>query len=195
MKRVFISYSHKDEEWKDRLVAQLGVLQQQGLLEIWEDRQIAAGDDWLPAIESALNTCNTAVLLISANFLTSKFILEEELPQLLKRRQDEGVRVIPLIAKPCAWQSVKWLKKIQARPKGNKALSEMRKPIADAALAAFAKEVDLNQAVAGMRESGYQYYLPLGLFARAAYYRSQNEFALARAGLSFGGVPGEHRRE
>jgi len=48
---VFISYSHKDEEWKDRLVSHLGVLQQEGLLDIWEDRRIAAGDDWYDEIE------------------------------------------------------------------------------------------------------------------------------------------------
>ncbi len=47
---VFISYSHKDEEWKDKLVDHLGVLQEEGLLKIWEDRQIEGGDDWFPEI-------------------------------------------------------------------------------------------------------------------------------------------------
>ncbi len=46
--RIFISYSHDDEAWKDRVVSQLGVLEHEGLLSVWEDRQIAAGDDWLP---------------------------------------------------------------------------------------------------------------------------------------------------
>ncbi len=41
----------------------------------------------------------------------------------------------------------------------------------------------LNQAVQGFREAGRQDYLPRGLFARAACYRSQNEFALAWADL------------
>jgi len=35
MKRIFISYSHKDETWKNRLTAQLKVLQ---LQEAWEDK-------------------------------------------------------------------------------------------------------------------------------------------------------------
>lgn len=52
--KVFISYSHQDEQWKDQLVAHLGVLQQQKLLTIWDDRQIAAGDDWQPQIELAM---------------------------------------------------------------------------------------------------------------------------------------------
>ncbi len=37
----------------------------------------------------------------------------------------------------------------------------------------------LQQAVAGLREAGYQHELPRGLFTRAACYRSQNEFTLA----------------
>ena len=41
----------------------------------------------------------------------------------------------------------------------------------------------LQQAVTGLREAGRQDDLPLGLFARAACYRSQNEFALAWADL------------
>ena len=31
---VFISYSHKDEDWKNRLVTHLGVLRHQGLLDL-----------------------------------------------------------------------------------------------------------------------------------------------------------------
>ena len=72
MAGVFISYSHKDEAWKDRLVAQLGVLAGEGL-ETWDDRRIAGGDDWLPEIEQAMANCDVALLLISASFLTSKF--------------------------------------------------------------------------------------------------------------------------
>ncbi len=32
---VFISYSHKDEEWKNRLVTQLGVLEKESLFDFW----------------------------------------------------------------------------------------------------------------------------------------------------------------
>ena len=42
--RVFISYSHLDEDWKHRLVGHLRVLQRQGLLDFWDNRQLQAGD-------------------------------------------------------------------------------------------------------------------------------------------------------
>ena len=113
---IFISYSHKDETWKDRLVTHLNVLQYQDSLEIWDDRRIEAGEDWFQEIEAALNASSIALLLISANFLTSKFITKEEVPRLLQRRAQEGVRLIPVILEPCAWQKVPWLARIQARP-------------------------------------------------------------------------------
>ena len=48
---VFISYSHKDETWKDRLVTHLGVLQREELLDTWDDRRVGAGANWHEAIQ------------------------------------------------------------------------------------------------------------------------------------------------
>jgi tetratricopeptide (TPR) repeat protein len=139
--KVFISYSHKDEQWKDRLVTHLRVLEKQALLDVWDDRRIKAGEDWQEEIRQALNSADIAILMISANFLTSDFILGEEVPPLLERRQNQGLKVIPLITKPCVWQQVKWLRPIQARPKDGKPLSRMRGGKLDEALAALAKEI------------------------------------------------------
>lgn len=139
--RVFISYSHKDEKWKDRFVEQLGVLEKEKLLEVWEDRQIGAGDDWKERIQEALDSCDIAVLLISASFLGSNFILKEEVEKLLRRRKEEGVWVIPLIIKPCPWQEVMWLSRMQAWPKDGKALSTMAEHEADELMAKLATEI------------------------------------------------------
>ncbi len=54
MSQVFISYSHQDNVWKDRLVGQLQVLQNENLFSFWVDDQIQTGDDWLPEIKKAL---------------------------------------------------------------------------------------------------------------------------------------------
>jgi formylglycine-generating enzyme required for sulfatase activity len=120
---IFISYSHADEEWKDRVVKQLRVLESEGHFDVWEDRQIAVGEDWYPEIEKALTNASVAILLISADFLTSRFIKGEEVPRLLKRRAEEELRVIPLILKPCAWKRISWLKGIQVHPKDGHPLS------------------------------------------------------------------------
>ena len=52
--RIFISYSHQDRSWLERLTEQLAVLQRRGLVDIWSDELIAVGDAWEPAIETAL---------------------------------------------------------------------------------------------------------------------------------------------
>ena len=138
---VFISYSHKDEVWKDRLETQLRVLQFQGMLQTWTDRQIDAGDDWFARIEEAMNRAAVAILLISADSLTSEFILREEVTTLMQRRQRDGLRIFPVIVRPCPWQEVGWLSRMQCRPKDGRALSSNTKAKYEELLAAIAAEV------------------------------------------------------
>jgi len=106
---IFISYSHKDEEWKDRLLTHLGNMENEGVLDIWNDRRIEAGDDWYKEIEYAISVASIAILLISADFLASKFIISEEVPRLLERNTKAGLRIIPIILRPCNWLEIKWL--------------------------------------------------------------------------------------
>ena len=148
MSKIFISYSHKDEVWKDRLQEQLGALALEGYFSVWDDRQIKPGDDWFAEIERALNQADVAVMLISASFLTSTFIRTEEVPKLIQRREQEGMRLIPLVIKPCAWQGVPWLAAIQGGSKDNFVLAGLSKNKQDqefANLALHIKDI-LNSA-------------------------------------------------
>ncbi|MFL6203401.1 MAG: TIR domain-containing protein, partial [Thermoanaerobaculia bacterium] len=124
MPSIFISYSHKDEAWKDRLASHLGVLAKQELLDLWDDRRIGAGEEWFEEIEAAIEDADVAVLLVSADFLNSKFILEEEVPRFLQRRVDDGLKVFPLVVRHCLWKRVAWLSRLQLRPKDGKPLDE-----------------------------------------------------------------------
>src|SRR5688572_2756106 len=126
MPSVFISYSHKDEVWKDRLAKHLGVLEREGLLDVWDDRKIAAGDEWRKEIGSAIERASVAVFLISADFLTSKFILDEEVPRLLQLRSQEEMRVVPVIVRSCTWKHTGWLSRLQARPLDGRPLNSFR---------------------------------------------------------------------
>jgi TIR domain len=137
MPSVFLSYSHKDEVWKDRLKTHLGVLE----LDTWDDRRIEGGADWSEEIQKAMARASVAVLLISQHFLTSKFILGEEVPRLLQRRKEEGLPVIPVIVQTCAWDQVEWLRGIQGRPQDGKALSSFRGDRRNQELTKIAKEI------------------------------------------------------
>lgn len=117
---VFISYSHNDEAWKDRVVRQLKVLQVP--LSPWHDRHIQAGAKWEDEIRTAMDRAEIAVLLISADFLASEFILGVEVPRLLERHREEGMQLYPIIISPCAWKSIDWLRPIQCRPKDGEPL-------------------------------------------------------------------------
>jgi len=100
-KTLFISYSHKDKEYLDRLLVHLRPLVKAGLIEEWNDTQIAAGTNWKEEIDKALHKAAAAVLLISADFLASNFIVDHELPPLLKKASEDGTVILPLILKPC----------------------------------------------------------------------------------------------
>jgi hypothetical protein len=123
---VFLSYSHKDEKWKDQLRIQLEVLEQQGLLEVWDDRQIDAGETWYDKIRSAMEGAEVAVCLISAEYLASDFCTKEEIPYLLKRRTDQGMRLLPVLLRPCPWKFVSWLKAIQMLPRDGQTIADLR---------------------------------------------------------------------
>src|ERR1700692_1796339 len=115
--RVFISYSRHDREYKDQLVRQLMVLERQGLLATWSDERIELGADWHSELLDALSSVSVVILLITANFLTSEFILREEVPRALEQRRASGVKVIPVYCRPCAWEAVPWLARIQIWPR------------------------------------------------------------------------------
>ncbi len=140
---VFISYSHKDEKWKNLLMKHLGVLRDQGLLGIWEDRRIEAGADWHANIQEAMKSASIAVLVITGNSLTSEYILKDEVPPLLERRRAEGVRMFPLVAEPCAWHTVDWLRQMNLRPTDGRPLSSGSDNQIDSDLTALTSEIYL----------------------------------------------------
>ncbi len=118
--KIFISYSHKDEEFKDELITMLAGLQRRGVINAWQDRRIEEGDEWYQEIQDAMNDSDLAILLVSASFIASRFIQDEELPKLLKRRIEGGLRVVPVIVRSCLWQSEPVLKDLQGLPRDGK---------------------------------------------------------------------------
>jgi hypothetical protein len=89
-KPVFVSYSHKDEEWLKKLRMFLRPLEDRGLLKVWDDTEIRPGALWMDDIRQSLEAARVAVFLVTQNFLNSDFIREKELPRLLQNAQDRG---------------------------------------------------------------------------------------------------------
>lgn len=158
-KPIFISYAHKDNEnsdpakrWLDRLKEHLKPLVQQDNLTVHSDQDIGLGDDWHEHIQTDLNCARAAVLLVSPAFLASEYIHNNELPVLLRNAKELGVKIIPVILRPCLFQETKFkypdpisgpeeftLASLQAAGSPNKALSEMTEGEQDRALLSVAK--------------------------------------------------------
>jgi len=100
--KVFISFNRKDSRYLHTLHAHLRYDERAGTIKFWDGTRIEPGSKWRKAIEEALATASIAVLLVSADFLASDFIAEEELPYLLEA-EARGMRIYSVILRPCAF--------------------------------------------------------------------------------------------
>ena len=96
MKNVFISYSHKDEEYKNQLIAHLSGLVRNKIIHLWDDRQIKIGDSWDATIKNKLEESDVAIFLISSDFLSSSYINEVEIKKTLERHSKGEILLIPV---------------------------------------------------------------------------------------------------
>jgi hypothetical protein len=110
---VFISYSHRDEKYKDELLRHLRILEKQGVASFWDTSLIPAGADWSREIRKAIDKTRVAVLLISPDFLASDYVVDQELPALFKSAKERNVIVLPILVRPTLWTSVPDLAQFQ----------------------------------------------------------------------------------
>ena len=93
---IFVSYSHEDEEWKNRLRQMLTPFLRDGDIELqlWvDDESIQPGDRWHETIQNALETAGVAVVLVSASFLESEYVMKYELPEIISAAADGKIRL------------------------------------------------------------------------------------------------------
>jgi cell division protein FtsZ len=135
--RIFISYCHKDLEWLERLSVHMTPLLRENFIDWWDDRRIMAGSRWLEQIEEAIRSAEIAILLISADFLASDFIANNELPPLLKAAEAGGTAVLSLIVSPSRYDQTHALSRY-------KAINDEGKPLIG--MTAFEQEETLVKA-------------------------------------------------
>jgi tetratricopeptide (TPR) repeat protein len=138
---VFVSYSHKDEPWKDLLLPQLEVLVQLNRIDLWADRKIDGGDSWYPEIKGAMERAKAAVCLISAHYLSSPFVLKEEVPYFLAQREERGLLLLPVLVSSCPWELVEWISAIQMVPRDGRTLDSLPDHEKNAVLSALAGQI------------------------------------------------------
>lgn len=98
---IFIFYTDNDNDnidsnkrWLDRLLVHIAPLNLQKKVSIWSVQEMAISKTWFQEIQ-------VAVLLISPEFLASKYICNNELPVIIKSVSERGAMILPIILRSC----------------------------------------------------------------------------------------------
>ncbi|NIA13347.1 MAG: TIR domain-containing protein [Nitrospiraceae bacterium] len=142
---VFISYSHRDREWLDRLQVHLKPQERTGAIEAWDDTRCQPGTKWKEEIANALAAAKVAILLVSADFLASDFIANNELPPILEAAKSEGLTILSVIVSPCRFAQTPMLPEFQAVNAPSRPLTAMSKAEQEQVF------VDVTIAIDGIR--------------------------------------------
>lgn len=114
---IFISFSHKDQSYRDELVPALEAVA--AIRDrVWFDQKfVDIGDQFHPEIQQALAESKIGILLVSNHFLTSEYIKAHELPFLLRQAERGGLKLGILYVSSVARAALSILVEIDGRPR------------------------------------------------------------------------------
>jgi len=98
-KRIFFSYSKKDENYRAELESHFAALRRSGKIDTWCDVNLTAGQEWDKKIKEELERADIVMLLLSSDFMATDYIWNTEIPKIIK----EGKTVVPIFLRPCDW--------------------------------------------------------------------------------------------
>lgn len=113
--KLFFSYSHRDEPLRDELAKHLKILEREGLVSSWHDRKILAGDIWDDQITINQETADIILLLISADFIASRYCWDIEITRAMALHESGNACVIPVLLRSVDWTNAPF-SKLQAVP-------------------------------------------------------------------------------
>src|SRR5262249_40396171 len=101
---IFCSYAHEDDTWRQKLETHMSPLKRQGLIFLWHDRQILAGQDWTKTIDTRLESASVILLLVSADFFASDYCYGIEMKRAMERESAGEARIIPILVREVYWK-------------------------------------------------------------------------------------------
>ncbi|HEY0755257.1 MAG TPA: TIR domain-containing protein, partial [Ktedonobacteraceae bacterium] len=102
--KIFYCYAHEDGELRERLERHLIPLRQRRDITGWFDLDIQAGSDWKRESEAHLDEADIILLLLSADFLASRYGETVEMTRALERHRTGMASIMPILLKPVSWE-------------------------------------------------------------------------------------------
>lgn len=121
--KVFMSYSHEDEKYKEKLDKHLAVLKRNKKIKTWNDRKLVPGKDIDKEIGKSLVEADIIILLLSADFFASEYCYCTEMTKALELYEEGQNMIVPVIVRSCDWLGSP-LAKLVALPKDGKAIDK-----------------------------------------------------------------------
>ena len=121
--KAFISYSHHDEHYLERLKIHLTPMRREKRITDWADKDIYAGSDLDSSISDELENSDLFIALISPDYLASNYCYEKEFDKAMAMQEAGRITIVPIILQPCEWKITPF-GKMKALPKDGKAVSE-----------------------------------------------------------------------
>ena len=147
--QLFISYSHHDRKWLERLQIHLRPLVRDAAVDLWDDTKIQAGAQWHDEIARALSHARIAILLVSADFLASDYVAQYELPSLLEAARSDGAVILPVIVSASGYTRNKDLAPFQAVNDPKQPLNSLPEPEQEGV---FEKVAETVEQILGQQE-------------------------------------------
>jgi hypothetical protein len=137
--RTFISYSHDDDRYVERLTKCLRPIERRGAIAKWHDGELFPGTNLNSAISKQLDETDVFICLLSDSFLASDYCVGVELNRALERARTGDACVVGIVCRPCVWETV-FPRELLVLPTDAKAIAKWSVP--DDAWACIVSELD-----------------------------------------------------
>ncbi|MFG2783905.1 toll/interleukin-1 receptor domain-containing protein [Streptomyces prunicolor] len=122
--RVVLNYARLDEAHRQTFRKHVADLERNGV-HVFDDRDIPAGVDWESVLFGEMERADIIVLLLTPNFVASKFCMDSELPIAERRWRAGECRLFPVNVAPFDVAQDSFLGRLQRTPSG-RSLTEYR---------------------------------------------------------------------
>lgn len=109
-KKTFISYSSKNSDEVTELATFLTPLERDGKITVWSNQDIEVGQETDIIIKQQLAEADIILLLVSSHFLADEPLWDTELKAAIERHERKEATLIPIILRPCDWESAPFAK-------------------------------------------------------------------------------------